>query len=233
MTRIIWTSLSGLMAVSLCSAAPDAKTAVKNAATQLADKANYTWTSTSKPEGDQQGPTMTTEGKTEKGGYTLLALTFGDRTFDVALKGGKVAVKTEDEWRNADELEGRGAWMARLFKEFRAPAAEAQELADNAKALKAGAEGLCSGDLTEKGVKDYFARFGRGGQAPEATDVKGWVKFWVKDGALTKYEFNVQGKITVGQDNREMDINRTTTVEIKDVGTTKVTVPDDAKKKLS
>ena len=57
--------------------------------------------------------------------------------------------------------------------------------------------------------------------------------FWVKDGVLTKFEFNTQGKITAGQDNREMNINRTTTVEIKDVGTTKIEVPDEAKQKLS
>jgi hypothetical protein len=39
--------------------------------------------------------------------------------------------------------------------------------------------------------------------------------------------------MTVGQDATEIEINRTTTVEIKDVGTTTVTVPDEAKKKLS
>ena len=31
----------------------------------------------------------------------------------------------------------------------------------------------------------------------------------------------------------DREIDRTTTVEIKDVGTTKLTVPDEAKKKLS
>jgi hypothetical protein len=31
----------------------------------------------------------------------------------------------------------------------------------------------------------------------------------------------------------DMDVDRTTTVEIKDVGTTKITVPEEASKKLS
>jgi len=57
------------------------------------------------------------------------------------------------------------------------------------------------------------------------------VKFWVKDGVLSKYQYNVQGTMNIGGNDRE--INRTTTVEIKDVGTTKLTVPDEAKKKLS
>ena len=55
--------------------------------------------------------------------------------------------------------------------------------------------------------------------------------FWVKDGELTKYEHNVQGKI-VGRDDQEFPINRTTTIEIKDVGKTKLALPDEAKKKL-
>ena len=57
------------------------------------------------------------------------------------------------------------------------------------------------------------------------------MKFWIKDGALTKYEYNVQGKV-MGREDQEMSINRTTTIEIKDAGKTKLTLPEDAKKKL-
>ena len=57
------------------------------------------------------------------------------------------------------------------------------------------------------------------------------MKFWIKDGELSKYEFKVQGKVSFN--GNERDVDRTTTVEIKDVGTTKVEVPEDAKKKLS
>jgi hypothetical protein len=57
------------------------------------------------------------------------------------------------------------------------------------------------------------------------------VKFWIQDGVLTKYEFKVTGKVNFNGNDR--DVDRTTTVEIKDVGATKVEVPDDAKKKLA
>jgi len=67
--------------------------------------------------------------------------------------------------------------------------------------------------------------------APGPKDAKGSVKFWVKDGDLTKYEFNEQGKI-MGRDDNEVTINRTTTVEIKEVGKTKLSLPEEAKKKL-
>ena len=57
------------------------------------------------------------------------------------------------------------------------------------------------------------------------------MKFWLKDGALAKYEFKVQGKVDFN--GNEMDVDRATTVEIKDVGTTKVNIPAAAKKKLT
>ena len=44
-------------------------------------------------------------------------------------------------------------------------------------------------------------------------------------------ESNVQGKVTAG--DRDTDINRTITVEIKDAGTTKVEVPAEAKEKMT
>ena len=48
---------------------------------------------------------------------------------------------------------------------------------------------------------------------------------------LTKYQYNVQG--TINRNDEDVDIDRTTTVEIKDVGTTKITVPEEAKNKMS
>jgi hypothetical protein len=71
----------------------------------------------------------------------------------------------------------------------------------------------------------------RGGQAPPVSNAKGSVKFWIKDGVLTKYVLKVSGTITRNGD--DVDVDRTTTVEIKDVGTTKLAVPDEAKSKMS
>ncbi len=66
---------------------------------------------------------------------------------------------------------------------------------------------------------------------PDISGAKGSVKFWVKDGVLSKYEVKVQGKVSFNGNDR--DIDRTTKIEIKDVGTTQIEVPDDAKQKLS
>ena len=94
-----------------------------------------------------------------------------------------------------------------------------------------------SGELTEEGAKalatmGFGRRGGAGGNRPAPTDLKGSVKFWIKDGVLTKYQSKVSGK-RQNQDGEEQAFERTTTVEIKDVGATKVTLPDEAKKKLT
>ena len=87
------------------------------------------------------------------------------------------------------------------------------------------------GRLAIKEILLLGARRREGQEPPKTEDAKGSVKFWIKEGALTKYEINVQGKVTAG--DRTFDINRTMTVEIKDVGSTKLDVPHEAKAKLS
>jgi len=67
--------------------------------------------------------------------------------------------------------------------------------------------------------------------APSVSDPKGSVKFCVKDGVLAKCEFKVSGKVTFNGNERDGD--RTATVEIKEVGSTKLEVPEEAKKKQS
>ena len=214
------------VAQSLCLAGADPKTDVKSAVKKLAEKSNYGWTATfiGTPE-MRMGPL---EGRTEKGGSTYCKFTFADNQIEMAFNGDKSAIKREGEWQSAEELESSNAGIARRLKTFKAPVAEAEELAEKTKELK-GADGVYSGDLSAEGIKDLVSRWRRN---PEITDGKGTVKFWVKDGLLTKYQYNIQGKVT-GNAQNEVDLDRTVTVEIKDVGATQVSVPEDAKKKLT
>ena len=223
----------GLAVQALVAADSDAKAEIAGAARKLAGQPGYIWTSTPKVAGDglpnyRPGPT---EGRTEKGGFTHCKSSLNDTEYETAFKGDKAAIKREGDWQSADELEDNNAWIARRLKSFKAPAAEAEDLAGKAKELKKDKDGLCVGDLTEEGVKELFSRSARR-SGSTVSGAKGSVKFWLKDGALAKYEFNLQGKITVGQDGGEIEINRTTTVEIKDVGKTKVELPEEARKKL-
>ncbi len=226
-----------LVCGSLIAAEADAKADVKAAAKKLG--ANYSWTSTPKMDGGPGGGNFRpgpTEGQVADG-FVYLKSTFGDRTIQSVIKGEKVATETQDGWQNVDELEGNRAGMARRLKTYKAPALEAADLADKAKSLKKDGDAII-GDLTEDAVKDLLSFGGRRPNADAATarpapkDAKGSVKFWVKDGSLSKYEFNVQGKI-FGRDDQEFNMNRTTTIEIKDVGKTKLTAPEEGKKKIS
>jgi hypothetical protein len=240
MKKNILLGMMVLAAGPLLAADSNPKDDVKAAATTLGNAANYTWhTSVTVPE-DAQFKPGPTDGKTEKDGYTALTLsTFGDTTIDAAIKGTNGAIKTQDNgWQSLAEATAGGGggfnpatFVARQVQNFKVPAVEAASLADAAKELKAGDKGI-TGDLTEDGAKALLSFRGgrRGGPPPAITDPKGSVTFTLADGKLTKYQFHVSGLMNFN--GNPVDIDRTTTVEIKDVGTTKVEVSDDAKKKL-
>ena len=223
MKRIILCIVLCLLASPLLAADSGPKDDVIAAAKKLAEKSNYAWkTTVVVPESAQFKPGPT-DGKTEKDGFTYITMSFGDNLTEAAMKGDKAVVTNQDgDWQLASELEGgegRGRFLGRMVRNFKVPAAQAAELAGVAKELKKDGD-VYSGELTEAGAKAQF-RFGT------ASGAKGSVKFWLKDGAVYKYEFKVTGKVDFN--GNEMDVDRATTTEIKDVGTTKVNVPEAAK----
>ena len=229
---VLFSAISMFVAATLMAADSNSKEEVTAAAKKLGEASNYSWRSTVTVPEDAPFKPGPTEGKTEKDGSTLLTLSFGDNETKAVLKGEKGAATTQDgEWQSLEELansQGPGRFMGMILRGYKAPAAQAAELASFAKDLKKEGDAYVS-DLTEEGAKTYLT-FRRGGNA-SITDPKGSVKFWLKDGALTKYEFRVKGKVSFN--GNDFDQDRTTTVVIKDVGTTKVAVPEEAKKKLS
>jgi hypothetical protein len=216
-----------LLAASLGAADSNPKDEITMAARKLGEKPNYSWKTTVVVPDDAQFKPGPTEGKTEKDGFTHVTMSFGDNSREAVLKGDKgVVTNQEGEWQSVADLEnteGRGRFLARMVRTFKAPAAQAAELAGAVKNLKKEGD-VYSGDFTDEGAKAQF-------KIAPATNAKGSVKFWLKDGALAKYEFKLKG--TVEFNGNEVEVDRATTVEIKDVGTTKVNVPEAAKKKLS
>jgi hypothetical protein len=235
MKKQILCSTALLVATSLFAA--DAKEEVTAAAKKLGDAANYTWkTTVVVPESAQFKPGPT-DGKTEKGGFTHIKSTFGDNEVQVVTKGEKSAfINRDGDWQLAEGQGGGGGGRGGGFlRNTRPPAVQAAEIAAGAKELKKEGD-VISGELTEEGAKTLM-RFrrggggGGGGEGPAISNAKGSVKFWVKGGVLTKYEYKLSGKMDFN--GSEFDMDRTATVEIKDVGTTKVEVPEAAKQKLS
>lgn len=234
MKRNLMISAMALLAGSLIAADSSLMDEVTAAAKKLGEKANYSWKQTVVvPEGSQFRPGPT-EGKTEKDGYTLVTSSFNDNTSQTVVKGDKGALTNQDGgWMSLTEAENEEGFVrfrAAAARNFKAPAALVAELAAATKALKKEGD-VYSGELTEDGAKTQLSFGRRGGAGVTVSNAKGSVKFWLKDGALSKYEIKVKG--TRSFDGNDQEVDRTTTVEIKDVGTTKVTVPEEAKKKLS
>jgi hypothetical protein len=222
-----------LLAGSLLAADSNPQDAVKDAVRKLGEKDNYSWTTTIDLGGDMTG---TIEGKSEKGGATLLALSAAGQEMNAVFKGGKGALKMEESWSLISEVAtntdqgGAPRIVARVLQAFRVPAEEAADLAAKPKELKM-ADGVYSGDLPADAIKEML-KFGKqaAGNGLDINGAKGSVKFWLKDGTLAKYEYSVQGTVTFKGNDRDVDLKNT--VVMKDVGTTKVTVPEGAAKKL-
>jgi hypothetical protein len=224
-------SILSVLVLSLSAASADPKSEVADAIKKLAGQSGYAWTYTPKTEGSEsarrQGPM---EGRTEKDGFSYLKGEAGDVTLEIGFKGEKMAVNYNGDWLSTAELGENNRTVQRL-KTLKRPTDEAETLASKATVLKKESDGVYSGELEGAAAKEMFALLGR--RAAEAPEVKGSVKFWLKDGQLAKYEFILRGKITTGEDKREVNLIRTTTVEMKNIGSTKVSLPEDAKKKLS
>jgi hypothetical protein len=202
------------------------KDEITAAAKKLGEQSNYSWkVTTVVPESAQFKPGPI-EGKTEKDGFTYFTMSFAENLIEAAAKGGKAVLTDQDgSWKLASEFEnaeGPARFVARRVQNMKLPATQVTDLLAVAKDLKKDGDAY-SAEMTEEGVKKQFI-FG------EPKDPKGSVKFWLKDGALVKYQVKVEGKMDFN--GNEFDASRTTTTEIQNVGKTTVNVPGEAKKKL-
>jgi hypothetical protein len=216
----------------------DAKDDVQAAAAKLNDSPNYSWTSSM-----ESGQfSSSTSGKTQKDGLTWVSLTFGDTTTEALIKGSKAAIKTDDGWKTADEVvqeqqQGGGPnpmiFVARMVQNFRTPGAQAVESVGQIPDLQKTDDGY-SGNLSDEAAKQMMTFRRRNASATTqpspVKNAKASVKFWVTDGVLSKLQYQVSGTVTFNDQDR--DVQRTTTVEIKDVGSTKIDVPPEAQAKL-
>ena len=236
MKQALVIGLTGLLACTLSAADSSPRGKLLNATKQLGDKPNYSWTTTTKEGDGSPGRVGPIEGKAEKGGLTYLSFAVGAVPVEVYMNGQKGAAKALEGWQTFDEIAqtgGTAAAVVRYLRVYKAPGAESAALSEKVKDVKE-AEGVISGELKEEAVTELLERGARrreGQEPPKISGPKGSMKFWIQDGVVTKYEVNVQGKVTAG--DREFDVNRATTVEIKDVGSTKLEVPAEAKAKMT
>jgi hypothetical protein len=210
------------------SAAPadDLQSAVKKLAA-----AGYTWQAVSEHTAGDSKFSVTRRGKIDKDAVAVFTHTLaGNDTQVVVGKNGKGAVKTEEGWKSVAELTGnqqqpgRGRVLSSMVSEFQSPAVQATEMAAQTTELRKTDDGIAA-DLTEEGAKEQIA-FYRPGTVKSA---KGQIAYTIKDGVLVRIKYTIQGTISQNGDDREVE--RTTTIEISNIGSTKVEVPAEAKAK--
>jgi hypothetical protein len=148
----------------------------------------------------------------------------------------------------AEELGFRAASFARrkpwrshdpLCSQRHAASQEIEFLLNNGEKLKKRGD-VISGDLPESAAKKFFEDSEKRVRKSEVADRKstrkeakaarGNVTLWTKDGVVTKYEIRLTGKIDI--DGKVTEVVRTHIIEIKDVGTTKIDVPEKARQRL-
>jgi hypothetical protein len=224
---------------SLAEARDDALSAVK----RLADASGYSWNSNT--EGGMGRGGRATEGKTLRDGLTMLKMQMREQSVEAYFKGTVGAVKTEDGWMNLEEASrpddsgrpGPGMFVAMTARGFKPPATMLTEVVEKATDFTTVDDGSIRVVLPEDAVKGMIQPRRRGGAdgdmpQPDIRDAKGTLTLWRgADGELSKAQFEVSGVMSFNGEDR--DIDRRTTVELKDVGTTTIDLPPEAAAKMA
>jgi hypothetical protein len=207
---------------------------VRSGLQKLADSSGYSWKTTV----EGANGAGETDGKTQKDGLTTVSITRGDNTYEVVMQGDKAAIKTEDGWKSTDELTAGGGgggerMLVGLVRTFKTPVALAQEMSGRLQNVQKTDDGYTA-ELSEDAAKAALTmrrRPNAGGNGPTIANAKASYKVWVKDGIVTKMQSHFTG--TVSFNGNDRDIDRTSTTEFTDIGSTTIKIPDQAKAKLT
>lgn len=231
-----------LLATSLRAVGADStKDQLVKAAKALASQPGYSWdTEVKVPEGTRFRP-GSSAGKVGRDGTVLVSTSRGNSKTEAVIQGEKAAVTNrEGKWQSLAEVErapGFGRFTAAMVRGIKKPAEEALQMIDGLEEISKEGDAYV-GKLSEESAKELAAssggfgrRGGRGGRrGSNVVFAKASVKFWVKDGILTKFEQSLDSSLDFN--GSEVVIERTTTTTIKDIGTTKVKIPAEALAKL-
>ncbi|HZE98384.1 MAG TPA: hypothetical protein VE981_15235 [Planctomycetota bacterium] len=217
--------LGGLVLLSLCGTAhADDVEALKAAVSKLAEASGYSWTHTLVNPKNRTG----VEGKTQKEGATWVVSKGTSGTNEWVRKGDRRVLKTAEGWKTTTTADSGD-----VFRPQAPPTETALGFIAAIKEVKAGAAGFYSGELLEAQTKEIIHP--GGSKPPESggiANAKGTIKFWVKDGVLTRLEARLTGHSTVGKSKMEIDHDKNITIEVKDIGSVKIDLPAEAAKLL-
>src|SRR5436190_15154298 len=109
---LLGTITSGLLAA-------DAKDKLTQAAKQLGEKPNYSWTTTTKEADGSSGRLGDIEGKVEKGTLTYLSLSPGGVPVEVYMKGTNGAARALEGWQTFEDIAQTSGTAAAIVRYLR------------------------------------------------------------------------------------------------------------------
>ncbi len=233
-----------LAATASLRAAPADQAVV--AAMKIVDTRNYSWTCYVPSTGRAL---VVREGKANKDGFSMVTFVdpqspmmrqiarLNDGTVIAFFRGeGNFVFQTSDGWKTGEELpplglRRRGAkGGADYWLSVPSPHEELEIIVGSYQDMKL-VDGALQGSLSDDGARQLL-----GSSKTPAVTATGSFKLWVEDGVLTKYLVDLTGTIMTGApgaDAESTPLRRLMLTEIKDVGKTKLDVPDEVRRKLS
>jgi hypothetical protein len=256
MKKLVLPAIAAALAVANTRATPLDDVAV--AAQRLADAANYSWASNEKT---LRGPiTMATsvKGATERDGFTVAKKTMNnprgsDYVEDTVYWGTQVAYLRNGSWKTEQELRaaaggrsgvtvvgngigksGRAVGVMTATSQNDAPPSASRPAQMILWILAQVKNVTVSGDAFIVDLSyDYIARVmrgnGRNGPLVVSPNSTGSAKFWINGGVIAKYQIQIKASY---ENSDAPAAERTTTVEIKNVGSTDVAVSAEARAKF-
>ncbi len=245
MSKILSAFFAVACVAMLAHAAPTDQAIV--ATMKIVEAKNYTWTASVPSAGRAL---IVREGKSEKNGFTLVTFIepqspmlrqiarLNDGTVNAVFRGSDEFVfQTSDGWKTGPELPplgprrrgtsgGSDYWIS-----LQAPGEELEIIVGSYTELHEVKGGGVAGTLSEDGARQLLGSV----KAPAVTAAGSFV-FAISDGALTGYVLELTGTLMIGPRGEEKESppqRHVIITEFKDVGRTKVEVPDEARQRLS
>jgi len=203
---------------------------VNDAAKKLADTGNYSWRSVTNDASNSL--TVVVDGQTQEDGSTLIKLTGGGSYAQIALRGRNSVLNVGGGWQTADEAADQPQ-AARFMSSVMSPALVASQIASRLDDLKPQGNvftAQLSGGEVSNLLRPLYSLDAIRTRGMNNAGAKASIKFWIKDGLLEKFQVHITG--TSSRGGADTAVDRTVTVDFRDVGKTKVSLPEQAKKKL-
>jgi hypothetical protein len=185
-------------------------------------------------------PTLRTEGKTERDGWSVVTRSGDGPDLHFARQGNAVVLREgSGPWlspaesrRKLASLGARGTRGTLLGLGATSPALVATSLAGKLSNLRVEGSAIL-GSAQGPAAAQLLSPAGSRGPAAPAARVTGLeVRFWFNAGVLSKFEVLSRALVT-GPDSTERELETVVVTEFKDVGSTRVEVPPGARAALA